>query len=128
MLKHWGQHCIMNARRCQSLAISSPRTIEHFTADLVRRIDMKAFGKPLLYHFGEGNKAGYTLVQLIETSNITGHFCDETGDAYLDVFSCKSFDPYIVRAVVQEWFKPEHIDVMVIARDAGKRMEKYPLM
>ena len=118
----------MNARRCQSLAISSPRTIEHFTADLVRRIDMKAFGKPLLYHFGEGNKAGYTLVQLIETSNITGHFCDETGDAYLDVFSCKSYDPYIVRAVVQEWFKPEHIDVMVIARDAGKRMEKYPLM
>ena len=128
MLKHWGLHCIMNARRCQSLAISSPRTIEHFTADLVRRIDMKAFGKPLLYHFGEGNKAGYTLVQLIETSNITGHFCDETGDAYLDVFSCKSYDPYVVRAVVQEWFKPEHIDVMVIARDAGKRMEKYPLM
>jgi hypothetical protein len=25
---------------------------------------------------------GYSLVQLIETSAITGHFCDRSGDAY----------------------------------------------
>ena len=37
--------------------------------------------------------AGYSLVQLIETSAITGHFCDASGDAYLDIFSCKDFDP-----------------------------------
>jgi S-adenosylmethionine/arginine decarboxylase-like enzyme len=71
-----------------------------------------------LKHFGEGNKSGYTLVQLIETSNITGHFCDDSGDAYLDVFSCKYFDENVVQHVVNTWFKPESIDMKVLSRDA----------
>ena len=128
MLKHWGQHCIMNARKCNSLAISNPRVIELFTNDMVKRIDMVAYGRPQIQHFGSGNKSGYTLVQLIETSNITAHFCDETGDAYLDVFSCKWFDPVIAKVVVEQWFKPEHIDMMMVARDAKIKMEKTPLV
>ena len=115
---HWGRHCIINARKCYSLSISNPRNIELFTEDLIKRIDMKAYGKPLLKHFGEGNKSGYTLVQLIETSNITAHFCDESGDAYLDVFSCKHFDENVVQHVVNTWFKPESIDMKVLSRDA----------
>jgi S-adenosylmethionine/arginine decarboxylase-like enzyme len=79
---------------------------------------MKAFGRPMIQHFGEGDKAGYTLVQLIETSNITGHFCDNSGDAYLDIFSCKWFDENVVQNVVASWFKPESINMKVLARDA----------
>lgn len=123
MLQHWGLHCMINARRCNQLAISNPRVIELFTNDLVQRIDMKAYGRPLIQHFGEGNKSGYTLVQLIETSNITAHFCDQTGDAYLDVFSCKAFDAGAVQNVVATWFKPESMDSKVIARQAGVKME-----
>ena len=115
---HWGRHCIINARKCQSIAIMNPRNIELFTADLVQRIDMKAFGRPMIQHFGEGDKAGYTLVQLIETSNITGHFCDNSGDAYLDIFSCKWFDENVVQNVVATWFKPENINMKVLQRDA----------
>ena len=33
---HWGRHCIINARKCQSLAISNPRNIELFTAAMLR--------------------------------------------------------------------------------------------
>lgn len=128
MLRHWGHHCLMNARKCNSLAISSPRVIEHFTHDMVKRIEMVAYGQPQIQFFGSGNKSGYTLVQLIETSNITAHFCDETGDAYLDVFSCKWFDPMVAKRVVEEWFKPEHIDVMVVSRDARWAMEKSPMV
>lgn len=128
MLKHWGFHLICNARKCNSLAISNPRVIELFSADMVRRIDMKAYGRPLIAHFGDGNKAGYTLCQLIETSNITGHFCDESGDAYLDIFSCRRFDPFAARAVIEEWFKPENIDLMVVERDAKYKMERRPLV
>ena len=118
----------MNARKCNSLAISSPRVIEQFTDDMVRRIDMVAYGRPQIQFFGSGNKSGYTLVQLIETSNITAHFCDETGDAYLDVFSCKWFDSNVAKVVVEQWFKPEHVDVLMIARDAKFKMEKFPLV
>jgi S-adenosylmethionine/arginine decarboxylase-like enzyme len=89
-----------------------------FLEAMVQRIDMKAYGRPLIQHFGSGNKSGYTAIQLIETSNIMLHACDETGDMYLDIFSCKWFDENVARVVVQQWFKPEGIDLKVIDRDA----------
>jgi S-adenosylmethionine/arginine decarboxylase-like enzyme len=69
---------------------------------------MKPFGDPQILHFGDGPRAGYTLVQLIHTSCITGHFCDESDSAYIDVFSCKPFEPSDVQKVVSEFFGPEY--------------------
>jgi hypothetical protein len=45
--------------------------------------DEKAYGAPVLEHFAEHlpEAAGYSLVQLIETSAITGHFCDLSSEA-----------------------------------------------
>ena len=40
-------------------------------------------------------KAGYTLTQLIETSNICAHFVDESNSLFLNVHSCKDFDPVL---------------------------------
>lgn len=117
-MRHWGRHLILNARKCNSIRIDNQRTIELFAQQMVKKIDMVPFGQPQVLYFGEGNKAGYSLLQWIETSNITGHFVSETGDMYLDVFSCKWFDEHVARAVVQEWFQPESIDMKVINRDA----------
>jgi S-adenosylmethionine/arginine decarboxylase-like enzyme len=114
---------IGNAYRCDSRLIACPKNIELFTATLVKKIDMVAYGKPLIQYFGHGNKAGYTLVQLIETSNITAHFVDDCGDAYFDLFSCKDFDESIARSVIIDYFKPELLDSKVIYRQAGVKME-----
>jgi S-adenosylmethionine/arginine decarboxylase-like enzyme len=81
---------------------------------------MKAYGEPIIQRFGEGNKMGYTLVQLIETSNITGHFCEQTNEAYLDVFSCKSFHGKDVEDVVRSFFDPEIINSTIIVRGGHK--------
>ena len=61
---------------------------------MVKRIKMKAFGEPIVEHFAthDPKAAGFSLVQLIETSAITGHFVDDDGSAYLDIFSCMTFD------------------------------------
>jgi S-adenosylmethionine/arginine decarboxylase-like enzyme len=67
---------------------------------------MKAYGEPQIIHFGEDNKAGYTLVQLIETSNITAHFCEQDNAAFIDIFSCKEFDPKDAKRVVDQFFRP----------------------
>lgn len=117
----WGRHLICNASRCNR-NIRDLRVIELFAADMVKRIDMKAWGPPRIEFFGEDNKAGFTLVQLIETSNITAHFCDSTGDAYIDVFSCRTFSDAVCQQVIQDWFQPHLIDIMVIGRQAGKKM------
>jgi S-adenosylmethionine/arginine decarboxylase-like enzyme len=68
--------------------------------------------------FGSGNKKGYTLVQLIETSNITAHFVEETDDIYLDVFSCKPFSPSDVDSMVKLHFSPKAMDTKMIDRQA----------
>jgi S-adenosylmethionine/arginine decarboxylase-like enzyme len=57
-------------------------------------------------------------VQMIETSNITGHFCDTDGNFYIDVFSCKPFENDVVLNVIQEYFHPEKIRFHFISRDA----------
>lgn len=122
-MRHWGKHCLANALACNRQIITNPRRLELFSQELVKKIDMIAYGPCRLAHFGLGNKSGWTMVQLIETSNITGHFCDESGDAYIDVFSCKDFDEAVVRAVIMDCLKPTMLDCKVVYRDAGARME-----
>ena len=67
--------------------VRSAEHIQSFVETLVDTIGMKAYGPPVLEHFAEHvpEAAGYSLVQLIETSAITGHFCDRSGDAYIDI-------------------------------------------
>ena len=84
---------------------------------------MVAYKEPQIVMFGTGNKKGYTLVQLIETSNITAHFVEESNDMYLDVFSCKPFDAEVVKTSIRSTFGPESIDTKVIARDANVPMK-----
>jgi S-adenosylmethionine/arginine decarboxylase-like enzyme len=48
--------------------------------------------------------AGYSMIQLIETSLISGHFANESNAAYLDIFSCKNYDPAIVEEFSKVFF------------------------
>ena len=116
----WGRHLILDCAACDPSAVRSGDAIERFCKELVDSIGMVAFGEPLLEHFAEHvpQAAGYSLVQLIETSAITGHFCDASGDAYLDIFSCKDFDPATAIAVVRRHFRPQGIRCVDMPRDA----------
>jgi S-adenosylmethionine/arginine decarboxylase-like enzyme len=90
---------------------------------VVEKIDMVAYGKPRIVMFGEGNKKGYTLIQLIETSNIAAHFVEETDDIYLDIFSCKKFVLNDAIAVFKKFFKPQTMVKRFVVRQA-KHMKK----
>jgi S-adenosylmethionine/arginine decarboxylase-like enzyme len=114
----WGKHLCIDAAGCVPITIRSKHTISDFARTLVKRIDMVPFGDPQVVHFGTGNKAGYTLVQLIETSNITAHFVEETNDMYLDVFSCKEFDPKVVEKLVDQYFCPKLVKKTMLTRQA----------
>lgn len=116
--KPWGWHLALDCGACKLDKIKSAENITAFAKELVKRIDMVAYGEPYVVHFGKDDKTGYTLVQLIETSNICGHFCDSNGDAYIDVFSCKEYDVEDVIAVVEEFFGPMSIRPHFIERQA----------
>jgi S-adenosylmethionine/arginine decarboxylase-like enzyme len=116
----WGYHLILNARSCVGPSIRCAENIRAFTQRLVKDIDMVPYGDPQIVMFGTGNKKGYTLVQLIETSNICAHFVEESNDMYLDVFSCKTFDPHIVKKMVDAHFQPEIMRTSLLIRDASE--------
>lgn len=113
----WRYHLSLDCYGGVKEFITNKNNIASFAKELVKRIDMKAYGEPQVIHFGEGNKQGYTLVQLIETSNICGHFCDDTGNFYLDVFSCKPYDTQQVHRAVEEFFAPDRIVEHYIERE-----------
>ena len=112
----------LDMARCCKKTINCPITIKAFTQKLVRDIDMIAYGPTHLMKFGTGNKSGYSMFQMIETSNISAHFCDESGDAYIDIFSCKPYDKEVVKKVASEYFKPEDIKEHFIVRQAPQNV------
>ncbi|NJO38199.1 MAG: S-adenosylmethionine decarboxylase, partial [Rhizobiales bacterium] len=107
MLKAFGQHLVVDAAGCND-RITDRAAIAAFAEDLVKAIDMKAYGAPWIEHFGHDSPktSGFSLVQLIETSNICAHFCDHSGEAYFDIFSCKSFDEAAAVGVIEKHFQP----------------------
>ena len=115
----WGQHLILDLGGCNG-NIALKESIRAFVAELVDAIDMVAYGEPLIEHFATHSQeaAGYSLVQLIETSAISAHFSDHNRDVYLDVFSCKSFDSNRVVQVVDKYFEPKSIYMLSLGREA----------
>lgn len=112
----WGYHLILDCYECDLEAMKNRDTVYKFAKELVERIDMVAFGEPQIIHFGEGDKEGFTLVQLIETSNICAHYANDTKTIYLDVFSCKPYDTETVIATVKGYFFPKKITERYVER------------
>lgn len=117
-MEYWGYHLILDIKGCKR--VEDQQHIADFARELVKRIDMVAYGEPQVVHFAEYSEdlAGNTLIQLLHTSNIMAHFCDKNGDCYLDVFSCKNFEPEDVMAVVREFFEPENMKATILRRQA----------
>jgi hypothetical protein len=118
MSEYWGYHLIIDASGCNPESISSADNITAFAKQLVVDIDMVPYGEPQVVNFGSGNKQGYTLVQLIETSNICAHFVEENNTFYLDVFSCKPYDPQIVIELTKKYFKYTNFRTAFLERQA----------
>ena len=123
----WGKHLIIDMTAGDRERVRRAQHIPRFVETLVETIGMKAYGAPLLEHFAEHvpEAAGYSLVQLIETSAITGHFCDRSGDAYIDIFSCKDFAAELAVEVVRAAFRPQHINFMTLMRQATRPRASY---
>lgn len=124
--QYWGYHAILDAAGCNHEAITSYDTIYAFTKELVRAIDMVAYGEPHVVNFGSGDKAGFTLVQLIETSNICAHFVNEKDEMYLDVFSCKPYDEKVVEELVVKYFGAKSLRRAFIMRQAMLESTEEP--
>lgn len=113
----WGMASAIDIYDCDPEKIRSADTIRCFVSELCELIEMKRFGETQVVDFGEDERvAGYSMVQLIETSLISAHFANLTNAVYLDVFSCKPYDPEIVQNFSQHYFGGHHSRISVTLR------------
>ena len=121
MSEYWGYHLTLDCAGCDHDMITNPEHIKNFVKTLVERIEMVAYGDPIIEHFAthDPDKAGYSMVQLIETSNICAHFVDKDDTLYLDVFSCKTFDVKVVENLVKEFFAAKTLRANFLTRHAS---------
>ena len=102
----WGISSAIDIYDCNPDTIRDADAIRRFVIELCDLIKMKRFGETQVVHFGEDEKvAGYSMVQLIETSLISGHFANQSNAVYLDVFSCKPYLPETVQSFSERFFE-----------------------
>ncbi|MDH5669805.1 MAG: S-adenosylmethionine decarboxylase [Nitrospira sp.] len=102
--KAWGLCTAIDLQECNPDLIRDAEAIKRYVIELCDLIGMKRFGECQVVNFGEGRVAGYSMVQLISTSLISGHFANDTNKAYLDIFSCKGYDPAVVESFSKAFF------------------------
>lgn len=114
----WGQHLVLDLAGCPRDRLTDAAHIRTWVKDLIDAIKMKAYGEAQLEHFAAHSfdAAGYTLLQLIETSNICAHFAENLGQIYIDIFSCKRFDNEVAIQVCRKYFAPATVEVHVLER------------
>jgi len=113
----WGILSSIDIYNCNPHTIRNADEIRRFVAELCDIIDMKRFGETQVIHFGaEERVAGFSMVQLIETSLISAHFANLTNTTYLDVFSCKHYDPEEVKSFAEKFFGGDRSTLHVTPR------------
>jgi S-adenosylmethionine/arginine decarboxylase-like enzyme len=113
----WGILTSVDLYGCNPETIRDAERIKRFVVDLCELIDMKRFGECQVVHFGQDERvAGYSMIQLIETSLISGHFANQSNAAYLDIFSCKPYDPDEAAEFTRSFFEAEFMEVRVAKR------------
>jgi S-adenosylmethionine/arginine decarboxylase-like enzyme len=115
----WGMLTCLDIKNCDSSIIESKEALSKYVKELSDLIDMKRFGEPQIVHFGEDEKvAGFSMTQLIETSLISGHFANASRTSYIDIFSCKPYDPYKAAEFSKNFFKASSFEVNVLFRNS----------
>ncbi len=114
----FGWELLLDLHSCSLEKISSREWIERFAVEVCECLQMKRFGPPFIEHFGHDKveTAGYSLVQLIETSSVVAHFSEYSHTAFLDIFSCKQYDAETVTRFSQEFFGAKRVVSRMVER------------
>ena len=103
----FGQELTLDLYGCEIKKITDEKYIKKFAIKLCDEIiKMKRFGEPQVPYFGLESPitAGYSLVQLIETSLVSAHFSEYKKSVYINIFSCKWFDTDKTAEFCKKWF------------------------
>lgn len=117
----YGIEAFIDASGCDTSRFTR-EDLNEFILELCRRIDMN----PVLetYYWDEINGGtsddphlkGVSVFRFIETSNIVIHTLTIIRAVFLNIFSCKRFDPEDVRKFAAEFFGAEKVSLRMAER------------
>jgi len=114
----WGLSTSVDLYKCNPEIIRDAKAIKIYVDELCELIEMKQFGETKIVNFGDDEKvAGFSMVQLIETSLISGHFANHSNSAYIDIFSCKYYEPSVVIEFTKKFFEAKDVKMHYILRN-----------
>ena len=100
----WGLLAAIDLHGCERGRLADPDSIRRFVPSVIDAIGMRAHGPLMIERFGDGDLEGWSALQFIETSSITIHADEVSGRCFVDVFSCRPFDPDVAAAIAVEHF------------------------
>lgn len=104
--KSWGLSTSIDLYGCNPSFIRNAEKIKQFVVELCDRTGMKRFGECQIVDFGSNDEvAGFSMTQLINSSLISAHFANKTNRIFLDVFSCKYYEPEEVAEFAKHFFE-----------------------
>lgn len=114
----FGYELVMDLSDCDLSVMSSKRKLTEYVNKLCKLIKMKKFGKVQLPYFGleKPHTKGYSLLQFIETSSITGHFSEHWRKSYINIFSCKPYNHRLAANFTKEFFGSKHAKIRFLVR------------
>lgn len=113
----WGYHALIDLHECDPDKVRSADEIRRYVIELCELIQMKRFGETIVVNFGENERvAGFSMTQLIETSLIAGHFVNLTNHIYMDIHSCKQYDPYQAAEFTATFFGAKDYKLTLVER------------
>ena len=110
-MKKFGAELILDLHGCDPGTFTR-KSISRYFAGLCKLIDMKREALPFWDDFDvpveerqtSAHTQGTSAVQFILTSSIVIHTLDQMGAIYINIFSCKDFDPDIAEQFTVDWF------------------------
>jgi len=113
----WGLATAIDLHDCNPNTIRDAEKIKQFVRELCALIKMKRFGDTVVVDFGDDPRvSGYSMTQLIETSLISAHFANQSNNVYLDIFSCKHYEPQVAADFAKAFFEAKDCNLTPVLR------------
>ena len=119
----YGYELVLDLHGCNPAKFNRADIDRYFT-ELCERISMEKcevhfwddVGVPEEAQQTSPQTKGTSAVCFILTSTIVVHTLDDLGTVYVNIFSCKAFDPDLAAGFTKEWFEAASCDPTFIER------------
>lgn len=114
----FGYELVMDLSDCDLSVMRSKKKLTEYVNKLCKLIKMKKYGKVQLPYFGleKPQTKGYSLLQFIETSSITGHFSEHWRKSYINIFSCKPYNHRLAANFTKKFFGSKSAKIRFLVR------------